>query len=392
MRVAVMNTFAASRKEPLAAMMDRVHQAFLDAGLGEPIIRFNFGDGPIARGVSSVDRVLKRHPELARFVTDAQPIPGIPGARRISNGPLSAGAGEAVPYATLQAIAAGVPRSFPFHSIVLHFHLPEFGDVVPTQLNSPALMAGILLSDSWWVNGRNRSLSACTVVEVDSASKKIPSPPAPVAAVMAACGKIRRTVQAPLAEKDATDLVAVRLPSGSLIPSANPEAVRAVHAIAINYRDRMKEIVERAALPHELPPPGDALRDTPLGVTSGPRKPSLVRTFKPMGYSCKGESGSFDLRKRTAANLTLEIHLDVGTWGHKVIGFFRVWGLGFKAGVPLPVAANAVIHSQYPIGDAERWQKIVENLAAVVAELEHSFVPEIEAAAGPSPAWYEPQS
>jgi hypothetical protein len=189
MRVALLHTFAASRKEPLAVMMDRVHQAFLDSGLGEPIIRFNFGDGPIARGLSSIDRVLKRHPELARFVTDAQPMPGIPGARRISNGPLSSGAGEAVPYATLQAIAAGVPRSFPFHSIVLHFHLPEFGDVVPTQLNSPALMAGILLSDSWWVNGRNRSLSACTVVEVDSASKKIPSPPAPVAAVLAACAR-----------------------------------------------------------------------------------------------------------------------------------------------------------------------------------------------------------
>ena len=44
MRVAILNTFAASRKEPLVAMMDRVHQAFLDSGLGDPVIRFNFGD------------------------------------------------------------------------------------------------------------------------------------------------------------------------------------------------------------------------------------------------------------------------------------------------------------------------------------------------------------
>jgi hypothetical protein len=274
----------------------------------------------------------------------------------------------------------------------LHFHLPEFGDLVPTQLNSAEMMAGILLSDGWWVNGRNRSLSACIILEVDSASKKIPSPSAPVAAVLAACGKIRRTVQAPLAEKDATDLVAVRLPSGSVIPSANPEAVRAVQGIVADYRARMREVVERAALPHDLPPPGEALRPTALDVGVGPKKPALERLFKPMGYSCKGESGTFDLRKRTAANLTLEICLDVGTWGHKVIGFFRVWGLGFKAGLPLPVAANAVIHSQYPIGDADRWQKIVENLAALVAELERSFVPEIEAAAGPSPEWYRPQS
>jgi hypothetical protein len=41
MRVAVRSTFAASRK-----VFNRVHQAFLDAGLGEPAIRFTFGDAP----------------------------------------------------------------------------------------------------------------------------------------------------------------------------------------------------------------------------------------------------------------------------------------------------------------------------------------------------------
>jgi hypothetical protein len=80
MRVALLTTFAASKKEPLAAMIERVHQAFLDAGLGEPVIQFNFGDAPLAGFTSSVDRVLKRHPELERFVTDASPMPGIPGA------------------------------------------------------------------------------------------------------------------------------------------------------------------------------------------------------------------------------------------------------------------------------------------------------------------------
>jgi hypothetical protein len=45
-----------------------------------------------------------------------------------------------------------------------------------------------------------------------------------------------------------------------------------------------------------------------------------------------------------------------------------------------------------PIGDAEQWQKIVENLAAMVRELERSFEPAVEQAAGPSPAWYEAPS
>lgn len=380
-------------------MLQRVNEAFIAAGLNEPKIGFNFGDSPIAGGVSSVDRVLKRHRELERFVTSAALMPGITGARRISNGPLSPAAGEAVPFATLHAIASGVPRSFPFHSIAIHFHAPEFGELVPSAVpgHSAEMMSGILVTDSWWVNGRNRSLSACTLVEADPASKKLPSPPEAVAAVIAKCDKVRRTIQAPLfsmTSETAAGLVpGVRMPTGTMIASAKPEAARAVHAIVTGYRARLAEIVERAALPHLLPMPNaEAYREVPLGVTAGPRKPALERVFKPMGYSCRGESGSFTLRRRTAANLTLELHLDVGTWGHQVLAMFRVWGLGFKGLLTLPVAANAVAAAQYPIGDADRWQKIVENLGALVRELDRSLVPAIEAAAGPSPEWYQPDA
>jgi hypothetical protein len=396
MRVALLTTFVASRKEPLAEMLQRIYQAFSGAGLGEPVIRFNFGDTQLSSSASAVDRVLKRHPELARFVTTAVPTPLIPGARRITNDPLSPAAGEAVPFPTLHAIAAGVPRSFPFHDIAIHFHSPEFGELIPAGTRSPEMMCGVLASDSWWVNGRNRSLSACALVKADPASKKLPAPPAAVATVLSALGKARRTVQAPLlsATSDAATgpVPGVRTPMGAMIASANPEAARAVQAITADYRARLPEIVERAALPHLLPAPGEeAYRDVALGVTAGPKKPALVGVFKPMGYTCRGESGSFTLRRRTAANLTVELHLDVGTWGHQVLAMFRVWGLGFKGLLSIPVSASAMAAAQYPIGDADRWQQIVENLGAMVRELDRSLVPEIEAAVGPSPEWYQPE-
>ncbi len=63
-----------------------------------------------------------------------------------------------------------------------------------------------------------------------------------------------------------------------------------------------------------------------------------------------------------------------------------------KASLAIPVAPRDIPYGQYPIGDAAQWQKIVENLAAMVRELDRSFVPEIEQAAGPSPAWYQPAS
>jgi hypothetical protein len=395
-RVALLTTFVASRKEPLAEVLQRIHQAFSGAGLGEPAIRFNFSDGSLFGSVSSVDRVLKLYPELARFVTTAVAMPLIPGARRITNDPLSPAAGEAVPFSTLHAIAAGVPRSFPFHDIAIHFHAPEFGELLPTSTGSPEMMCGILVSDSWWVNGRTRALTACTLVEADADSKKLPSPPAAVAAVLTQCGKARRTVQAPLANATSEAAVGpvpgVRTPMGGMIASANPEAARAVQAITADYRARLHQIVERAALPHLLPEPGvEAYRDVVMGVTAGPRKPALVQVFKPMGYTCRGQSGTFTLRRRTAANLTVELSLDVGTWGQKVAVMFRVWGLGFKGLLAIPVSANAIATAQYPIGDADRWRKIVENLGAMVRELDRSLVPEIEAAVGPSPEWYQPE-
>ena len=69
---------------------------------------------------------------------------------------------------------------------------------------------------------------------------------------------------------------------------------------------------------------------------------------------------------------------------------YLIRGAGFQASVGMPVAPE--VYGQYPIGDAEQWQKIVEHLAAMVRELERSFVPAVEAAAGPSPPSYEPPS
>ncbi len=251
----------------------------------------------------------------------------------------------------------------------------------PSQL-SP----GISVSDSWWVNGRMRSVSALTLVEADPSARKLPALPESIARVLAACGKVKKTIQAPLVMGPAAQR--------PTIDTVSPEKAAAIRAVVQDYRARTSEILDHANLPHDLPPNQEALA---LGVTSGPKKPVLVRAFTPMGYDCRSESaGSFTLRRRTPNNLTAEIHLDVGTWSNNVIGFFRVQGLiegiGFKASMILPVSRRAVLGGQYPIGGPERWQQIVDNLAALVAELDRTFVPAIEAISGPSPDWYKPET
>jgi hypothetical protein len=372
MRIALHMTFAASKKEPLAEMAGRVRQAFLDAGLGEPAIRFTLLDTSAAKSVSAIDRVLKRHPEMERFLGHRQFFGQGPGTRMISN----VATAEAVEYSVLAAIAAGVPRAYPFSSVALHFYAPEFGERL---IGLPAMghsLPGILVTDNAWISGRQRALSAYTVVDANETDKKLPANPASVDAVIKGCGKARKTEQ-----------MALLAPGGGLtvsIPPANQEAVKAVVA---DYRARIKEVEKSAGLPHDLPPAAD-IRAQSAGVLAGPRKPALVAAFQPMGYNCSGGKGEFHLTRRTAQNLTAELYLDVGTWSHSVTAIFHVRGAGFKASLSIPVAPEA--YGQYPIGDAAQWQKIVENLAAMVRELDRTFVPAIDQAAGPSPAWYQP--
>jgi hypothetical protein len=383
LRVALLTEFRASKKEPLADLLERIHAAFIDSGLGEPALAFSFSDAPVPGFVSSVDRVLKRYPDLKRFESSVSFGPGGPAVRQVANGPGSGAQGDSIAFSVLLAVAGGVPRSFPFHNVSVQFQAPAFGNV-PPQSPGPTvgMTPGIIVKDSWWVNGRQRSLFAFTFVGADATSKKLPSPSAAVAAVLAVCGKAKKTVQVPLVEATTAEAPPVVAP--------NPEVREAVSVIVRDYRATLVEAMDRAALPHDLPPTAEALTTTALGQATGPKKPVLVKAFKPMAYTCTGGSGTFTLRRRTAGNLTVEVSLDVGTWSRSITAGFKVLGLGFKANLPLPVSKRAA--GQYPIGDAARWQQIVDNLAALVAEYERSFVPAIEAVAGPTPEWYTPRS
>jgi hypothetical protein len=307
--------------------------------------------------------------------------PGGPERRVISNAHSSPAAGERLDFATIIEIARGVPRSFPFHNLSLHFRFAALSESVTALLPLPlGLVPGIFVTDSWWVNGRQRGVSALAVVAAEPAAKKLPPLPEGLAAVFAACGRLRKTDQIPLATPPAP---------------ASPEAAVSEAILAVNrdYRARIAEIVARAGLPHDLPPTREALLAT-REFASGPKKPALAAAFGPLGYDCRGASGTFTLRRRTAENLIAELYLDVGTWSNSVTAIFRLYGMvsgrGFSATLPLPVTRRATAGPQYPIGGPERWRQIVENLAALVAELDRSFVPAITAVSGPAPAWYRP--
>jgi hypothetical protein len=184
------------------------------------------------------------------------------------------------------------------------------------------------------------------------------------------------------------------MPANPVVDPTATKVANDIRALMQEYKAKMPEIVARANLPHDLPSNEEARASTAPRLTSGPKKPELMRAFGALGYDCRGESGTFTLRRRTATNLTVELELDVGTWSNAISAHFQVQvlaaGVGMGALLVLPVAKRAMAGGQYPIGDAERWRMIVENLAVLVAELDKSFVPAVETAAGPAPADHLP--
>jgi len=58
MLVALFSTFRAYRKGPFAALLDRIHAAFLAAGECEPKTIFSLSDSPVPGSISSADRAV----------------------------------------------------------------------------------------------------------------------------------------------------------------------------------------------------------------------------------------------------------------------------------------------------------------------------------------------
>jgi len=384
MRVAVQLEFKADRKEPLADMVRRVARLFESSGL-EPTIEAGFGDGPaILRSTSAVERALKKYPHLAPLErTDAPqllpgglPPAGLPAVRRLTN----TGSTHTFALADVIALAAGVPRSLPFHAVHVHFGHASFGTIAFPARLSPR--TGVGITDGWWVNGRMRSLTAFYAVDGAAGAKKLPDPAPPIAAILAGLGKPRNKAQFVESEMTAGPAEA------GASPVSLPADAVAVSPILRKYQTDLPAILARIGLPHDLPPAGEARRAT-LGA-SGPLKPTLVEAFAPRGYDCRGGSGLFTLRRRTPTNHFVDIDLDVGTWSRSVTFMFSVRGPSFNATLMSPVTARDAPSRQYPIGDTANWERIVANIAAIVDELERTFVPEITGAVEPAPAWFEP--
>ena len=228
MDVLIHHTYRADRKERLAALLQRVLDAFAAASL-VPEMAASFADSPVESRVSAVNRALKKYPELAEFLTTEPLLPGMAPLRRLVGDPAT----TPIPLDALMALAEGVPRSLPFDSIQVHFGHPEFNGASA----APGMHGGVFVGDNWWVSGRRRSLMGLWTATADAESSEPPAPPSAVDAVLQALGPPRKT---------ATQIVP---DSGE---SGDADAIAALREIVDRYRTGMSDVMERAAPPHDL--------------------------------------------------------------------------------------------------------------------------------------------
>ena len=200
----------------------------------------------------------------------------------------------------------GFPGALPFHHVMVHFQHRDFGEALPGHALTPAQTPGIVATDSWWINGRNRGLLSLRVVDAGEFEN-------PAIARRRGRGHSRLLRES---AADNTSRIAVLDTARTTMEAAqaDPGTTRRVSELVRDYRKRLTEIVEQARMPQDLPSALEALKTIPLGTTSGPKKPALVAAFKPLGYSCRGGSGVFTLRRTSRANLSIEVALDVGSW------------------------------------------------------------------------------
>ena len=212
-----------------------------------------------------------------------------------------------------------------------------------------------MVTDSWWVNGRVRGVSALTSVVPTRPARNCRRCPS----VCRGDRRVRENQEhgagAARRGRRTHRAAAVRAAVARGRPGGERGHPRLQHASRRSRRAR--GATTRSAADARSAADHQSCRDE-----TGPKKPVLVRAFKPMGYDCQAERGTFTLRRRTQGHLTVEIRLDVGTWSKSLLGSFSVKGVGFTARLRLPVSKRALEGGQYRIGDAAHWQKLVDNI------------------------------
>jgi hypothetical protein len=110
----------------------------------------------------------------------------------------------------------------------------------------------------------------------------------------------------------------------------------------------------------------------------------IADTFKANGWKRATEripTGSHRLWKQTPGGRRLELAFDTGSWSRHVVCTLGL--LSERGAARIPIPADPSLRMQYMTPNPQVFIGVLENMRMVVAELERTWVVEMEAAIGP---------
>ncbi|MBT9558145.1 MAG: hypothetical protein IV100_19085 [Myxococcales bacterium] len=170
------------------------------------------------------------------------------------------------------------------------------------------------------------------------------------------------------------------------------DRIRATSGAAFNLpvlqRDSLLALAQD--LPHALP-------EAPVGGTlqalTSPHAVALKAATKSLGYTPhKGSSsvGKTLLSKYTARGNRLVLDVDFGTMSRRVHAHLRIFGVDWRRSLTLHFTGRDLDNHAYPIVSDAEFQRVVDNIAALLPRVEATVLPELEALYPPTPAWWHP--
>lgn len=349
-----------------AAALERIEGAVARGGSDTHHIAFLFLDAVLRRQKSALEYLVKCYPVFEVFRTTAALLPQ-------RETPMVTG--EGVPAETLLEVARGIPRRFPFGTATFAWRdvaALDFTPGLPAPDNTAANlyariagrvgMPGITLVSTWGVPKRSLDLTAVVRLSSENGEGKKPQLPQATRSLLDAIGRFR-----------SDDVFAVPDPGETLEVKAELSRVD----------DAFKR--GRALLMQRLPAlPLQALEPRARDVSSsfespGSVKEPLMQALAPLGYAPArgGGAGAMHFAKHTAEGHQLRVTVDRGTWANHFLGRFEIRSERWIRAMSIPLAPGDFPGQAYDLRDEHQIQRLCENLATVVAEIERVVYPPV---------------
>lgn len=332
--------------------------------------------------VSAVDRVLKKFPELSRFLFEAEEeineekntykvLSNFPFDIPALLGTVKGRHTENVSLDILTQIAEGIPRSYPFKETRFLFDEIGWSQNRSGDEDSAFDLNSILYINDWWTPKRHTELTAKIAIPQPSAEKEKLSP------------------LSERNQKALSDLGQIKIKELCVEPSKEEKGL--FEELESKGNDLIYSFREKTLSPVTFLYPHH-LEDNVEGAYNVPRKPTISKVMKKHGYkhlSKEGFHGCLVYGKMTENNHRILLEFDSGSTFYHLRCNFTIQGPCWKQRIEeIPCRHNSN-RDFYPIPDLQTLEMVTENFCATIAFMENTIVKEIENLYGPAPKWFK---